>query len=611
MQMRASKRVLSRILVIAWLIWIALFSAKILAAADNLPLRADQAFAFSAVFNRPNEVLVEWQIAPGYYLYAKRTHIAIEPTNNVKTDIRLPQGELKYDNERGKYEVYSGSIGIPIQLETQEQQLQLGVDYQGCSQDGFCYPPIHKVLALDLATQTVSQNQDKASKNLVPDTSLQSLVKDQHGVQTLLQTQHLGVSLLLFMGLGLLLAFTPCVWPMVPILTGIIVGQKHVVSTKKAFFLSLTYVLGTAVTYAIAGLAAAYMGHSLQVWLQTPVIITIASALFVLLALSLFGLYDLQIPRQWQNKITFWNNQQQRGTYVGVFFMGMLSTLVVSPCVTAPLVGVLMYIGETGNLAFGASALFAMGIGMGVPLLIIGMSAGKWLPKSGPWMDAVKKIVGILMLGMAIWLFSRSIPSFVISTLWGAWIIGIALFLSFYLPRIIGHRKLNRSLGVLAACGGILLMLSGMAPLSKIGAGMPIHYPAVATARSFIVVHDIADLQKQLSIAQAAHQPVILDFYANWCESCVAMDHKVFNASALQKVLANYTLLRADLSENSENDQMLLKHFDIIAPPTVLFFNGKGQEISSQRIVGEVNADEFLARLNLFALSNCSKDVKC
>jgi thioredoxin:protein disulfide reductase len=609
MQVSKSKSVLFRILITGWIMLALLLSANSFAfvTSKSPPLPADQAFAFSAVFNRPNEVLIEWQIAPGYYLYAKRVHIAIEPKTTA--DIRLPQGELNYDQDRGKYEAYSGNISIPVLLKTKEQQLQLSVDYQGCSQGGFCYPPMHKTLTLNLVAQTVSQKSDISA----PPThsSLQSLVKDQNGVQALLQTQHLSVSFLLFIGLGLLLAATPCVWPMVPILTGIIIGQKQVVGTRKAFFLSLTYVLGMSITYAIAGLMAASMGHSLQVWLQTPMMIAITTTLFVLLALSLFGFYDLRVRGQWQNKMTFWSNQQQRGTYAGVFFMGMLSTLIVSPCVTAPLVGVLMYIAATGNLIFGASALFAMGIGMGIPLLLIGMSVGKWLPTSGPWMEAVKKTFGILMLAMAIWLFSRIVPPLITSLLWGAWIVGIALFLSFYLPRVISHPKLNRSLGFLVGCSGMLLMIGGIGSTDKMSEWMHINGATVAAARSFIVVHDIAALEKQLSVAQGAHQPVILDFYADWCESCVAMDRNVFNVPDIQKVLTNYVLLRADLSKNSTDDQALLKRFDIIAPPTVLFFDQKGHEMNSQRIVGEINAEEFLTRLNIFTTSSCDKNMKC
>lgn len=560
---------------VVWVLPISNFAAT--------PLSTDQAFVFSAVVNKNNLIKAEWQIAPGYYLYRQRMDIKVG--SNASADIRYPQGEVKYDADHGRYEVFSGNLSIPVQLKTNAETLRLSVSYQGCSKEGFCYPPVHKDIILKLTGKTIPPN------NNVP---LQTLLTDQKSVQTLLQSGHLGMTLLLFVGLGLLLAFTPCVLPMVPILTSIIVGQKGSLNTRKASLLSITYVMGMSITYAIAGLVVAYLGNSLQVWLQTPWIIGATCGLFVLLALSLFGFYDLRLPRRWHNHLSSMSNQQQGGTYTGVFLMGVLSSLIVSPCVTAPLVGVLMYIAQSGSLVLGASALFAMGIGMGLPLILIGISAGKLLPKSGPWMEVVKKVFGILMLGMAIWLLSRIISTTIVIVLWGVLLLGIALFFGFYLPGIVSQPKLHRSLGVLVGISGMLLMVGAVSMPDVMNKWA--NAGTIAATKSFIVVRDVTDLEKQLSLAKAAHRPVVVDFYADWCDSCVSMDRHVFAVPHVQHELTKYVLLRADITANTSKDEALLKNFKVIAPPTVLFFDSSGHE--SERIEGEVSAKEFLSRLN-------------
>ncbi|TAK75181.1 MAG: protein-disulfide reductase DsbD [Gammaproteobacteria bacterium] len=492
-----------------------------LAFAIAPPLPVDEAFTFSASVSHSNEIFANWRIAPGYYLYTKRTHVTLQPA--IAADIHYPQGDLKYDRNHTRHEIYSNYLSIPIVLNASAQQVQLNVEYQGCAQDGFCYPPTHKSVLLNLATGSVSSS---------------SLLTDQHGVQNALQTQHLPVIWFLFTGLGLLLAFTPCVLPMIPIVTSIIVGQKQQMSTKKAFLLTLTYVVGMALAYAFIGLAAATMGNSLQVWLQQPWAIISMSMIFILLAFSLFGFYTLRVPRFLQQSLFKLTAHQQGGTYVSVFLMGLFSTFILSPCVTAPLVGVLMYIGQTGNLVLGASALFAMGFGMGLPLLLIGISTKQWLPKSGPWMKAVEKLMGVIMIAMAIWLASRVSP------------------------------------GVIT----------------------PFVTPP---ATHFIIIRDVASLNQQLLAARAAHKPVMLDFYADWCESCVAMDNRVFHSTIVKQALKPYVLLRADLSDNTAADEALMKQYEVIAPPTVLFFDANGQEINTNRIIGEVNANEFLGRLHI------------
>lgn len=574
-----------------------------LKSVNVVPLPPEQAFQLSVSFIRPGVVLAEWHIARGYFLYAKRTKIDFSP--NVNVTIPYPQGDLKYDEEHGRYEVYSGDISVPIQLPQNTSPSTMSINYQGCSQDGFCYPPMNKSFMLNMTDLTVMEMSDIG--NVTPAApSFKSLLTNQHNVESLLKHRHFGMMLLIFGALGLLLAFTPCVLPMIPILTSIIIGQKHAPGTGKAFLLSATYVIGMSITYACAGLVAASLGSSLQVWLQKPAVIAIVCAVFLLLALSLFGLYELRFSRRWHNWISAWSNRHEGGTYVGVFFMGVLATLVVSPCVTAPLVGVLIYIGQTGNLIFGASALFAMGLGMGVPLLLIGMSAGKWLPKSGAWMKAVKEMFGIFMVGMAIWLLSRVVSHAVTMALFGLLFLGAAGFVGLYLPKLIHFRNINRTIGFATFLVGIFFILNGMNAMMFTPTAS-----RQANSSIFTIVHNMADLNKQLTLAAASNQPVLLDFYADWCASCVEMDRHVFNTGDVRQALNNFVLLRADLSGNTSEDSDVLKTFGVIAPPTMLFFNNAGQEVNSRRIVGELDANEFLTRLNSFMTASCDKKVQC
>jgi len=566
-----------------------------------MPLKPEEAFKLHVSFTRPHVLTAEWQIAPHYYLYKSRMKIDFKPA--VAAQINYPTGEAKYDEEHGHYEVYAKQVNVPMTLPADADSLAVNIHYQGCSQDGFCYPPMDKNFMVNVTTGTVTE-MGRLTEVVKPVPSLNMLLTNQNDVGRLLEHHPPGVLLLIFLGLGLLLAFTPCVLPMIPILTSIIVGQQHAPGTRKAFFLSATYVLGMSFTYALAGLIAASLGSSIQVWLQKPWTIIIVSLVFVLLAFSLFGLYELRFSRRWHNWISNWSNKHEGGTYIGVLCMGVLATLVVSPCVTAPLVGVLIYIGQTGNLWFGASALFVMGLGMGIPLLLIGMSAGKWLPKSGPWMKAVKDFFGIFMLAMAIWLLSRILSATLTKLLFGLLLLGAAAFIGIYLPKLIRLHKLNRMVGLVTALCGVFLMFNA-ASVSLTAKSIPSAQPA------FTIVHNINELNQQLTRAGTTGQPVLLDFYADWCISCVEMDRHVFSAQNVKPALNNFVLLRVDLSNNTADDQALLKQFGVIAPPTVLFFNNAGQEVNSRRIIGELDANEFLLRLDSFITASCDKKVEC
>jgi thiol:disulfide interchange protein DsbD len=577
----------------------AFFAVSAQAFIGTRPLSADKAFAVSVVVDDANKITAHWQIANGYYLYREKIEFTFDP--KVTTNIILPPGEVKQDLNHGEYQVYSGNVDTPILLQTPAKKLQLTINYQGCSDKGFCYPPMQKSLTLDLPTATSPVN--NPSVNL-DNLSFQSLLTDQNSIRNILGSQNMFVMLIIFAGLGLLLAFTPCILPMIPILTSIIVGHKQPVTTKKAFLLSSTYVMGASLTYAAAGMIAATMGSSLQTSLQQPWIIAIVSGMFVLLALSLFGIYDLRLPQAFQTRITSISRKQQGGTFVGVFIMGMVSTLIVSPCVTAPLVGVLMYIAQTGNVALGGGALFFLGLGMGIPLIALGMSAGKWLPRRGPWMTGVQYIFGVMMLIMAYWLLSRVASVTTLMTFSAVLFFGAALYFAFYKPYHHGRILLNRSLGVVMGVAGILVLVA-------MNTSFKTNVHTNASAPSFTIVHNVDELNQQLSLAKAAKKPVLLDFYADWCASCIVMDKKVFSLPQVIHGLNQFVLLRVDLSENNEADELLLKSFDVVAPPSVLFFNNYGNEVTSRRIVGVLDADEFITRINTFITACSDKNASC
>jgi thiol:disulfide interchange protein DsbD len=529
-----------------------LMGLQALSFAENHPLPPHQAFQLAVSFETAHELAVVWHTAPRYFLYAKRMKIELVPPHFSK--ITYPKSTWR-DIGPGMHEkVYTGNVIVPILLTANTQPLVLNIHYQGCSQDGFCYPPQDRQFKVEVAKQLIVP-MDQAPLPAVtqpkPTYSFLSLLTNQNQVDMLMKDQPFAVILFFFAVLGLLLTFTPCVLPMIPILTALILGQAHKPGSRKAFFLSLTYVLGMSVTYAAAGLFTAWLGRSLQVFLQQPIVIAVMSGLFVLLALSLFGVYDIRLPNRLQHRLTRWSNHHKSGTYLGVFMMGILATLVVSPCVTAPLIGVLLYISQTGDLILGTSALFVMGLGMGVPLILIGTSAGAWVPKTGPWMKIIKNGLGVLMLVMALWLVARAQV-------------------------------------------------------------LPAMMPEVQDADSaFTVVHQLDTIQQQLSLAHSSHRPVLLDFYASWCADCVVMDRQVFGDRAVQQALSSFLLLRVDLSSNSAEDNRIMSYFHVIAPPTVLFVDNNGQEVESARVVGGVDAAHFIKHIENFFVSTCGQETAC
>ncbi len=563
--------------------------------ADSVsPLPADKAFALSAYLDQDSQLILEWNIAPGYYLY--RNQLKLGGVGKVQ----LPTGQLKHDMLHGNYQAYMGVLKIPVtSIITKRGVLHLNIDYQGCSSAGFCYTPIKKVLKIKVSSLTHPQNLNQYVES-VGENVKKTAESSNDDILKFFDGRHLLFILFSFLGLGLLLAFTPCVLPMVPILSGIIVGQGKKQNKKKSFFLSLAYVSGMAMTYAIAGVVIALIGSSIQAELQKPWVIVLFSGVFVLLALSLFGFFELQLPARFQRQVTELSNKQRGGHYIGVFLMGCLSTLIVSPCVSAPLVGVLAYIGQTGDVVLGALALLALGIGMGIPLLLIGISADKILPKAGPWMTLVERIFGFVMLGLAIWMLSRMIPGPISLALWATLFVVSAIYLAvFSVPLRI--QWFTKGVAVAALVYGIILMVGALEGNDDI------FYPwaefktsaQMDSAKSvFKVIHSMDELEQEWARAKSIKQPVLLDFYADWCNSCVIMDRTVFSKEDVQAALENKIIvLRVDLTKNDAFDRAIQKRFHVVGPPTIIFFNSQGQELTSLRIVGEVNAKKLLMQL--------------
>jgi len=566
---------------------------------DLLP--PDEAFRFFAEVKDGDTLWVSWQIADGYYLYREKFKLALLGATGVKLgSYEIPHGESKHDEEFGAVEVFHRDVGFAIPLSRADGQpvnVQLQANYQGCAEKGVCYPPMQKTASLNLPAGSAGTKVSAAN--------LAEPVSEQDRIAFALQSDSAWATVLSFLGFGLLLAFTPCIFPMIPILSGIIVGNGHTITTSRAFMLSLSYVLASALAYTVFGILAGLFGSNLQMLLQKPEVIVAFSALFVLLALSMFGVYTLQMPEFIQSRVVSISNRQHGGTLTGAAIMGALSALIVGPCVAAPLAGALIYIGQTGDAVLGGLALFALGLGMGIPLLIIGASAGKLLPKAGIWMNAVKAAFGVGLLAIAVWLLERILPASVSMFLWALLLIIPAIYLGALdaLPHpVSGWRRLWKGIGIVMLTYGVLLLI-GVASDST-DPLQPLRGMYATTAKAsppqsaiFKRVRNSDDLNEQVAAAEAAGKWVMLDFYADWCISCKEMERYTFANPKVQDALNNMVLLQADVTQNSADDQALLKRFGLIGPPATLFFGPDRAERKSLRVVGYMNADEFLGHL--------------
>ncbi len=576
------------------------FGQKLGFGGNNGPfIPPEQAFILSAEVTDAHTLTVRWDITDGYYLYRDRFDFELIDADGTSIQaFELPRGKEKDDENFGLMEVFYHEIEakLPLQRDnTKATDIQVQVKYQGCAEAGFCYPPMKQLLTLSLPEASGPAPKRETTNN--------SFVSEQDRYANSLAQDSLLLSMLSFFGLGLLLTFTPCVLPMIPILSSIIAGQGSSITTRRAFSLSLTYVLAMAITYTIAGLMAGLFGSNLQAAFQNPWVLGSFSAVFVLLALSMFGFYELQMPKTIQSKLTEISNKQRGGSYIGVGIMGFLSALIVGPCIAAPLAGALIYIGQSGDAMLGAAALFSLSMGMGVPLLLIGTSAGKLLPKAGAWMNIIKAVFGVLLIGVAIWMLERIIPTAVGMALWGILLMICAVYLGAFerlQPEASGWHKFWKGVGiVILVYGGMLLVgaASGskdpLQPLVSTCYGDDCGQSSQQHSLAFKQIKGLDGLQQELRLASAQNKTVMLDFYADWCISCVEMEKKTFSDNRVQTALGNTILLQADVTLNDEQDKKLLETFGLFGPPSILFFDKSGRELSQFRLMGFLDPDDF------------------
>lgn len=578
------------------LCWPALAQAQAKAAPQPLPI--EQAFQFSATARDYQTVLFIWKIAPGYYLYRNRIRIYANDPQHVRLgQPLLPHGIKKSFPQLGNLIVYKDHLTIPLPIiQAHRDTVAFNVTYQGCADSGYCYPPITKRVTLNLQGQYM---QPMAGKTVANTPQIQNgLDRAAH----LLSDTSLWAIMLGFFGFGLLISLTPCVLPMIPILSSIILGHEKMTHTH-AFLLSLSYVLGMAITYAVAGVVFGLIGGTLQALMQQAWIIVLFSLIFVALALSMFGVYELQLPETLRSKFAHLSEHQKHGTYLGVFVMGCFSTLILSPCVTPPLVGVLSYIGQTGNATLGGSALFVMGLGMGLPLLLIGATSARWLPKAGAWMNAIKNAMGILLLAVAIYMVERILPTQIGLFLWASLCIGTAVFMGALQTAKTHARMISKGFGVLLFCYGIVIIVGSFFGATNPLQPIPKHLyqKSKAMPLEFISVKTVSDVERVMSESQHQGKPVMLDFFAEWCISCKIMDNSVFTDPKIVQRLNRYVLLRADVTNNDAQDKALERHFNVVAPPTILFFNRMHREVPDARVVGEMSSKEFMRHLQQHA----------
>ncbi|WP_031434704.1 protein-disulfide reductase DsbD [Methylomarinum vadi] len=555
-------------------------------------LPAEQAFQFFASVKNAHTLHVNWVVADGYYLYRDKIGFNLNGASATRLgEYHIPRGEPYHDEEFGQVEIFHGELSFDIPLIRQDkaaQILQLTAKYQGCADRGVCYPPMQSIVDLALPIA-----QTLASPATPP-------LSEQDRIVNSLQQDTLWLTLLSFFGFGLLLSFTPCVFPMIPILSGIIVGHGKEMTTRKAFMLSFSYVLASALTYTAFGVLAALFGSNLQAIFQEPWVIAVFSGIFILLSLSMFGFYDLEMPQSLQNRLHHSSDKHRDGSYLGAFIMGSLSSLIVGPCVAAPLAAALVYIGQTGDVLLGGSALFVLGMGMGTPLLLIGASAGKLLPKAGGWLNSTKAVFGVIMLAVAVWMLDRIVPAPVTMLLWASLLIVPAIYLSAIdpLPQEASNwRRLWKGLGLIMLVYGVLLLIGVSAgnnnplqPLKGLAANT-----ATASEESlrFTRIKTVAELDRHIQQASANGQLVMLDFYADWCISCKEMEAYTFTDPGVQQQLANFVLLQADVTANDQDDQALLRRFNLIGPPGIIFFGTDRQELAHARVIGYQDATIF------------------
>ncbi len=567
-------------------------------ASDEI-LDPEIAFQFFPEAYSDGQLVIRWQIEPGYYLYKDKLSVASRSSNIRFAELEKPTGKLKDDPVFGEVEIYyNDSIAstlYSVDGETPES-IDLVVNFQGCKEDAVCYPPIEKAYTVSISNSAapVSSGEKFAS---------QPAVSEQDAITQALRDKSLLLNVLSFFGFGFLLALTPCVFPMIPILSGIIVGQGERITRSRALLLSVSYVLAMALTYALLGMLAGMFSINLQATAQNPWVLVTFSMIFVLLALSMFGYFELQLPASWQNRFLSNNHNTDSGTFKGAAVMGVLSAIIVGPCVAPPLAGALLYISQTGDALLGGLALFSMGLGFGVPLLAVGATSGELLPRAGVWMESIKRAFGIIMLGVAIWFLERIIPAPAALMLWASLFIVTAIFIG-ALDRIEidtgSWQRFKKGFGLIFLVYGVVLIVaaaSGNGTVLK-----PFNSIALSGSQDkqplpFQYINNREDLSIALEQASKNDQHVMLDFYADWCVVCNELEEYTFPEPAVQSALKPVMLLKADVTDNSSEHQQLLDYYQLFGPPAILFFNPDKQEITSHRLVGFINAEDFVQHI--------------
>ena len=539
-------------------------------------LSPEEAFQPSIRIITNNHLEVTWDIKQGYYLYLGMFEFSVDNSDMRIIKVNMPEGKKKKDEFFGDVDVYYNSAKANIYFDKITSKTNLILKYQGCADAGLCYPPITKKFSLEQYAENSSYLLKTSSAD------------NQYSFSERLSQQSVVLNISLFFLAGLLLAFTPCVFPMIPILTGLIVGQGENISTKKSFLLSLTYVLSMSLTYAGAGVLIALSGTNIQADLQNPYVISSFALLFIILALSMFNVIKLQMPTYIQSLLISKSNASSSGTYIGVGIMGSLSALIVGPCVTAPLIGALIYISLTNDFIIGGAALFSLGMGMGAPLLILGTSASELTKKIGPYLDITNKIFGILFLIVSVWLIERIVSVEVAAYLWAI----LSIITAVGLLKIIILKTFTKF--IVNVLSGLLFLYSGLQIYGvNINKNFNPTFSFIEQSQSvqFTKIFTTEKLFKQIKDSKKI---TLVDLYADWCVACKELDKYTFSEKKVSSLLENLNLIKFDITKTSEDNSKFLKDYKLYGPPAILFFNSDGEEIRQARVVGFIDADNFI-----------------
>ncbi|MCQ9061945.1 protein-disulfide reductase DsbD [Vibrio alginolyticus] len=564
----------------------------------------DQAFPFN-FYQQDDKLMLDWQVRDGYYLYQERLSVAGEKVS--LGELKMEDGTPHKDEFFGDVHIYTQPLFVNVPMHDWQDGARVVVQYQGCAKAGFCYPPETRVIPIsaftssnsDSTTATTASKAEQAPTATPP--AAQSSTSGDTSSAPVTQQDSLAANLadnwwtpLLFLALGVGLAFTPCVLPMYPILTSIVLGSGKL-SQRRALGLSFVYVQGMALTYTLLGLVVASAGMQFQAAMQHPYVLIGLSVLFIALALSMFGLYSLQLPSSVQTWLNNLSNKQQGGSSAGVFAMGAISGLVCSPCTTAPLSGALLYVAQSGDLLTGGIALYALAMGMGIPLILVAVFGNKLLPKAGGWMDRVKTLFGFILLAAPIFLLERIMPEMWSTILWSA--LGIAAFgWLYHIKNSLEFGGWKQSaVGIIAVLG----LLASAQPILNYWFGNSTTQTQQATV-SFTRIANVAELEEQLALAKAAGKPVMLDFYADWCVACKEFEKYTFHAPSVEAKLQDFVLLQADVTKNQVQDIELLKHMNVLGLPTIEFWDASGEHVSNARLTGFMQAEPFLEHIKQF-----------